>query len=195
MYSETCLNRSCSKAETLLRKTDKFDPVYFLYAFFSRIFKAKNCKEDTAWDRYLFQCSDKKAPCLTWTRTKILGISEEKRIKLDISVNFLKKKCFFTFQNNNFFFISICSFERVQHFWFELCIFIPSCFLQPTNNCFCATESDIDLQTILHPLWIIGFSTVTYIKLWWSVKDLQENALKIKGHDKNFLKKQLFSLL
>ena len=29
--------------------------------------------------------------------------------------------------------------------------FIPSCSLQPTNNCFCATESDIDLQTILHP--------------------------------------------
>ena len=29
------------------------------------------------------------------------------------------------------------------------------------------------------PLWTIGFSTVTYIKLWWSVKDLQKNALKI----------------
>ena len=30
-------------------------------------------------------------------------------------------------------------------------------------------------------LWIIGFSTVTYIKLWWSIKDLQKNTLKIWG--------------
>ena len=50
VYSETCLNRSCSKAETLLRRTDTFDPASFLYAFLSRISKAKNCKEDTASD-------------------------------------------------------------------------------------------------------------------------------------------------
>ena len=30
------------------------------------------------------------------TQIKILGISEKKRTKLDISVNFLKKKNFFT---------------------------------------------------------------------------------------------------
>ena len=30
-----------------------------------------------------------------------------------------------------------------------------------------------------NPLWTIDFSRVTYIKLWWSVKDLQKNARKI----------------
>ena len=58
--------------------------------------------------------------------------------------------------------------------------FIPSCPLEPTNNCFCATESNIDLQTILPTLWTIGLNTVTYIKLWSSVKDLQINTLKFR---------------
>ena len=50
VYSETCLSRSCSKADTLLRRKDTFDPVCFLYAFLSRISKTKNCKKDTASD-------------------------------------------------------------------------------------------------------------------------------------------------
>ena len=45
------------------------------------------------------------------------------------------------------------------------------------------------------PLWTIGFSIAAYIKLWWSDRDLQKNALKIWGtrstvdiltSDKNF---------
>ena len=31
------------------------------------------------------------------------------------------------------------------------------------------------------PLWTIAFSTVTYIEFWWSVNDLQKNALKTYG--------------
>ena len=50
VYRETCLNRSCSRAENLLRRTDTFDPICFLYTFLLRISKAKNCKEDTAGD-------------------------------------------------------------------------------------------------------------------------------------------------
>ena len=45
-------------------------------------------------------------------------------------------------------------FEGVQHFWLELANFyskLLSATNQPTNNWFCATESDIDLLTILHP--------------------------------------------
>ena len=42
------LNLSCSKVETLRRRTDTFDQVCFLYAFLLHISKAKNCKEDTA---------------------------------------------------------------------------------------------------------------------------------------------------
>ena len=33
----------------------------------------------------------------------------------------------------------------------------------------------------INPLWTIGFSIVTYTKLWWSVKDLHKNALKKEG--------------
>ena len=49
-------------------------------------------------------------------------------------INFLKKKHFFTLQNNKFFFlISICSFEGVQHFWLELAVFY-SKLLSATNQ-------------------------------------------------------------
>ena len=116
MYSETCLNRSCSKAETL--------PF----------------------------------------------------------VNFLKKKHFFTLQIN-IFLISICSFEVAQRFCLKLAIFYSKLLLQPTNNCFCATESVSTFKSYDTPLCTIDFSTVTYVKLWWSVKDLQKNALKIYGTD------------
>ena len=54
------------------------------------------------------------------TQTDILGFSEKKLTKLEIFVNFLKKKHFFTLFSHFFFFfqfflISICSFEGVQH--------------------------------------------------------------------------------
>ena len=65
MYNKTCLNRSCSKAETLLKRTDTFDPVYFLYAFLSRFSKVKNCKEDTASDGNIFSPQIKKDPALS----------------------------------------------------------------------------------------------------------------------------------
>ena len=39
-YSETYMNWSCSKAETLLRDTDTSGPVCFLYALLPRISKA-----------------------------------------------------------------------------------------------------------------------------------------------------------
>ena len=132
MYSETCLNRSCSKVETLLRRTDTFDSVCFLYASLSRISKAKNCKEDTASDGWHFQSSDKKAPCLTRTQIKISGIFEKQIIKLDILGNFLKNKHFLHCKTT-FFLISICSFEGVQHFWLELAIFY-SKVLSATNQ-------------------------------------------------------------
>ena len=36
------------------------------------------------------------------------------------------------------------------------------------------------LKPYFTPIWTIGFSTVTYIKLWSSVKDLQINTLKFR---------------
>ena len=82
-----------------------------------------------------------KITCLTRTQIKILRISKKQRIRLDIFVIFLEKKLFFL--------ISICSFQGVQYFRLELSIFY-SKLLSATNQSFCATESDIDLQTILH---------------------------------------------
>ena len=149
MDSETCLNRSCSKVETLLRRTDTFDPVSFLYASFHAFLKRKTVKRILLQMDNIFSHQIKKNTLL-YGNTKISGIAEKQRIKLEIFVNFLKKKHFFTLQNN-IFFISICSFEGVQHFDSNSLSFIPTCSLQPTNNCFRATASDIDLQTILRP--------------------------------------------
>ena len=100
MYSETCLNRSCSKAETLLRRTDTFDPVSFLYAFLSRISEAKNCKEDTASDGQHFQSSDKKTPCLTRTQ-KFQEFPRNRELNWTF-LSISQKEIFFTLQNNIF---------------------------------------------------------------------------------------------
>ena len=176
MYSQTCLNWSCSKAETLLRRTDTLDPVGFLYAFLSCISKAKNCKGDIASDRYYFQSS---APCLTRTQIKILGISEKQGIKLDIFVNFLKKKHFFLH-------FKTIIFDFNLQFWSSATLLTGTLYLlfqvvlcnQPTIV-FAPLKAISTFKPYCTPLWTIGFSTVTYIKLWWSIKDLQKNALEI----------------
>ena len=71
VYSETCINRSCSKAETLLRRTDTFDPVCFLYAFLSHISKAEIVKGTLLQKDNFFQSLDKKVTCLTLTQIKL----------------------------------------------------------------------------------------------------------------------------
>ena len=136
MYSETCINRSCSKTEILLRRIDTFDPIWFLHASISRISKEETLK------RTFFQSSDKKATSLTRTKIKILGISEKQRIKLHIFVSFYTLK-------QQWFLISFCSFERVRHFWVKLCTF----FSQTTNIYFSSLTAIAgrDLQTIFHP--------------------------------------------
>ena len=58
------MNRSCSKAETLLKKTVTFDPVYFLYAFLSRISKAITVKRTLLQTDKFFSPQIKKQPGL-----------------------------------------------------------------------------------------------------------------------------------
>ena len=96
VYSETPLNWSCPKAETLLRSTGTSDPLSFLYASLSHIPKAETVKRTLPQTDNFFQPSDKKVTCLTRIQTKVLGVFEKLRINLDIFVTFLKKKCFFT---------------------------------------------------------------------------------------------------
>ena len=110
--NETCINRSFSKVETLLRRTGTFDPVCFLYASLSRISKVETIKKTLLQTDNFLQSSYKKVTCLTRTQIKVLGISEKQRINLDIFVNFLKKKRFFLHFKIVFFFISFCSFWR-----------------------------------------------------------------------------------
>ena len=80
----------------MLIKADTFDPIYFLYASFSRISNAESVKKTLFQTDNFFQSSDKKLTCFTETQIKNLRISEKQRIKSDIFVNFLKKKHFFT---------------------------------------------------------------------------------------------------
>ena len=110
--NETCINRSCSKAEPLLRRTGTFDPVCFLYASLSHISKAETVKRTLLQTDNFFQSSDIKFTCLTRTQIKVLGISEKQRINLDIFVNFLKKKRFFYTLKQYFCLISFFSFWR-----------------------------------------------------------------------------------
>ena len=120
MYSNTSINWPCSNAETLLRRTDTFDPVCFLYASLSRIYKAieiycysKNRKDVNSSDgRLLFSPQIKQPPALTRKHVKILGISEKQMIKLDLSVNFLKKKLLLLRFKATSFFCLILQFWR-----------------------------------------------------------------------------------
>ena len=181
MYSKTCLNRSCSKAETVLRRTGTFDPICSLYAFLSRISKAKNCKEDTASYGEHFQSSVKKrTTCLTraqqfqefprntelnWTFLSIFS-------KRNIFLHF--KAAFFYF--NLKFWRSATLLTRTRHLLFQVAL-----CNQPTIV-FAPLKAILTFKPYCTSLWTTGFSTVTYIKLWWSVKDVQKNALKMQTH-------------
>ena len=76
------------------------------------------------------------------------------------------------------FFCSTAVLKECNIFYSNSVCFIPSCSLQPTNNCFAPLKAISTFKPYCTPLWTIGFSGVTYIKLWWSVKDLEKNALK-----------------
>ena len=60
---ETCINKYCSKAETLLRRTDTFDTVCFLYTSLARISKAKTVKR-TLLQTDFFSLQIKSSPAL-----------------------------------------------------------------------------------------------------------------------------------
>ena len=149
MYSETCINRSCSKAEILLRRADAFDPVCFLYASLLGISKAETVKRIPLQTDNFFQSSNKKATCLTRTQINILGISEKQRIKLDIFVSFLKKKHFLHFKTTiNFNFI-LQFYKRVT-LWVELCIFFSILLSANSQQLFCVTVSDTGHRLLNH---------------------------------------------
>ena len=158
MYSETCINRSRSKAETLLRRTDTFDPVCFLYAFLPLISKAKTVKRTLLQTNNFFSPQIKRASCLTPTQINILGISEEQRIKLDIFVNFLKKNHFLDFKTTIiFFWFRFAVLKEWDTFESNSVSFFPT-----TQLLLCVTESNIGQGPSNHtpPLYEVLASVV-----------------------------------
>ena len=141
-------------------------PSVFYTVSFQAFLKWKTAKRILLQTDNIFSLQIKKHTAfLTRTQIKVLGISEEQKIQLDIFGNFLKKKHFLHFKTTKmFFWFQFAVLKECNTFDLNSVPFVPS--LQPTGNRFCANESDIDLQAILHPLWTIGFSTVAYIKFW-----------------------------
>ena len=65
VYSDTCINRPCSKAETLFRKTDTFNLVCFLYASLSHLSKVEIVKRTLLQTNNFFSVLEiKKQPGL-----------------------------------------------------------------------------------------------------------------------------------
>ena len=93
VYSETCINRSCFKALTLLRRTDTFDPVSFLYASISRISKAETVKMTLLQTGNFFQSSDKKVTCLMGIQ--VLEFKRNRELILTFLSIFSKRNVFF----------------------------------------------------------------------------------------------------
>ena len=179
VYSDIFIARSCSKAETLLRRTNTLDFVCFLYASLSRISKVETAKRSLLQTDNFFSPKIKKETCL-WTQRKILGIPRNEESIWTFLLHFAKK-LFYTLQQQWFFLMSFYSFERVQYFWVELYIFLlyvvlckpPTVVLRHWRRYRTGT-----VKPTFTPLWTIDFSTVTYSELWWSVKDMQKNARK-----------------
>ena len=134
----------------MFKKTDTFYLVCFLYASLLHISEGETVKRTVLQTDNFFQSSDKKPTCLTRTQRKILGIPRNRELNWTFLSIFSKRNIFLHFKTT-FFLFQFAVLNECNSFDSNSLSFIPSCSLQPTNNCFCATESDIDLQTILHP--------------------------------------------
>ena len=149
VYGKTCLNRSCSKAKTLLRRTVTVSQTRFILSVFYMLSFHSFLKQKTV-KRTLLQTDNIFSPqiknTLPYAHTKISGIPEKQRV-----LSIFSKRNIFLHLRTTFFLFQFAVLKECNTFDSNSLSFILSCSLQPTNNCFCATESGIDLQTILHP--------------------------------------------
>ena len=182
MYSDICINRSCSKADTLFRRTDTFDLACFLYASLSHISKAETVKRTLLQTDNFFSVLRWKSNLPNTDMKKNFRNSEKQRIKLDIFVNFLKKKHFLHFKT------AIILFDFILQFWRStillsrnLHLFLQVALCNQTTVALCHWKwyRTRTFEPYSTPPWTIAFSTVSYIELWWSVNDLEKNAIKI----------------
>ena len=122
------------------------------------------------------QFSDKKATCLTRTEIKDSQIPRKRELNWTLLSISSKRSIFFNFKT------TIILFDFIFLFWRSTILFSRTLYLffqvtlcnQPIQRYGTGT-----FKPYLTPVWTIGFSTVTYIELWWSVKDLPKNTLKI----------------
>ena len=121
-------------------------PFVFNMFSFHAFLKWKTVKRTLLQMDNFFSPHLKKHPAL---REHISGISDKKRNWTFLSI-FSKGNIFLHFKTT-FFKFKFGVLKECNIFDSNALFFIPSCFLQPTNNCFCAIESNINLQTILHP--------------------------------------------
>ena len=136
MHSDTCINRSCSKAETLFTRTETFNLVCFLYASLSHLSKEETVKRTLFQTNNFFSVLEiKKQPALPGHNENFRN-SEKQRIKFDIFVNFLTKKHFYTSKQQWFFLIHFKVLKESDTFESNSVSFFTGCPLQLTNNCF-----------------------------------------------------------
>ena len=164
MYNETCINRSCSKTESLLRRIDTFDPGWFLYTSLSRISNWKTEKRTLFQAGNFFQPSDKKDLPYAATNKNFRNFPRQ-----EINWTFLsilsKRHIFLHFKITIFF----CDF--ILQFWVSpillsrtLCLFFhvaiynrPTVALRHWQRYRTGT-----FKPYSTPLWTIGFRTIQY---------------------------------
>ena len=128
------------------------------------------------------QCTVKPAWIGHFRNSGISGISEKQRIKLDIFVNFLKKKHFFTLQNNSFFDFNLQFWRSATLLIRTLYLLFQVAFRNQLTIVFAPLKVISTFKTYCTPyellvsvLWLtLSFGEVS--------KDLPENALKFRGH-------------
>ena len=124
-------------------------PSVFYMLSFHAFLKRKTVKRTLLQTDNIFS-PQLKSPCLTRTQ-KFQEFPRNRELNWTFLSIFSKRNIFLHFKTTEMFFLF--QFEVLKEcntFDSNSVSFILRCSLQPANNCFCATESDIDLQTILH---------------------------------------------
>ena len=144
MYSDTCINRSCSKVDNFLKRTDTFDLACFLYTSLSHISTAETAKRALLRTDNFFSPQIRKATCLTRTQRKFLGILRNRELNWTF-LSIFSKKLFLYFKA-----IMILS-DFILQFWRStillsrtLYLFFPSFPLQPSNSYFASLKAISD---------------------------------------------------
>ena len=116
---------------------------------FHAFLKQKTVKGTLLQTDNIFSPQIKKRPALRGHKN--FRNSRETENYIGHFCHFSQKETFFYTSKQLFFLFQFAVLKECNIFDSNSLSFILSCSLQPTNNFFCATESDIDLQTILHP--------------------------------------------